>query len=96
MNGAADAGVGLDTNAYSFNNGSWQASASYTTGANGTVSVRVRDILGNINTGSYSVTNIDTTAPTIQSVTYNPAQTNWGSGDVTVTVTLNETGGAVA
>jgi hypothetical protein len=75
------------------NNG---GSTGYTFTGNGSFEFEYEDNAGNTGSKLAEVTNIDKTAPEIVSVTYNPNQTSRTSGDVVVTVTLNETGGTVA
>jgi hypothetical protein len=63
---ASDSGVGLHSQAYSFDNGVTRTGSSnqlFLTGM--TVNIQVRDSLGNISTTGYVISNIDTTAPTV-------------------------------
>ena len=91
---ASDSQSGLHAQPYRFNDGtswnSWSTSTSYTITSNGTYKLAARDSLGNIQTKTFTITHIDTTAPEV-TLTYN--DTNWEkSKSVTINATDNESG----
>ncbi len=76
---ASDAGVGLATEAYSFDDGAtWQEDHFKSFSTNGTVNIKVRDALGNTASSSFEIANIDTVAPELLnfSATPNPEAIN--------------------
>jgi hypothetical protein len=63
----------LHTTAYSFDNGNTrQSSDNKTFTGNTTITIKVRDAVGNETTTGYAINNIDTTAPTITLSGNNP------------------------
>jgi hypothetical protein len=63
---ASDAGAGLDTTAYSFDEGStWQAEDRKVFTENQTVNVKIRDAIGNITGTVIEISNIDTLPPVV-------------------------------
>lgn len=65
------AGSGLASMPFSYDGGNtWTDNNSYICNANSEYTFMVRDNMGNIGSKTFSVNNIDTTAPTITSVTY--------------------------
>lgn len=72
---ASDGNAGLNDAAYSFNGGTWQSANTFTVDENMTVSIRIRDKVGNILETSYVINKIDKDAPEILSVSGNP--TSW-------------------
>lgn len=61
----------------------------FTTDGNGTYLITATDAKGNISTQTVEVTKIDKIIPVISEVTGNPSA--WTNGDVTLTVTANDT-----
>ena len=94
---ATDAGAGLASEAYSFDGGtSWQAADNMTFTSNGTVNIKVRDALGNEESTSFVIGNIDTTAPVISEVVSDPLQSVWTAGSVKLTVSATDAGAGLA
>lgn len=82
---AGDTISGMASKAYSFNEGaSWVSSNEIEIGSNGTYNIWVKDKAGNIRKSSYTVSNIDKDAPSIESVTC--SETNYTNQDVVVTI----------
>ena len=77
---ASDEISGLHETAYSYNNGAWTSQSYFDVQNQDTVSIRVRDLAGNIETLSYTP---DPLCPT--EVVVNPSS-GWTNGDVTITV----------
>jgi len=85
---ASDALSGLHAQAYRHNGGSRTSDNTFKTTANGNGSTEVRDVAGNIATINWTVSGIDTEAPTVTNITYSTtAPTNQ---NVTVTLTFSE------
>jgi 2C-methyl-D-erythritol 2,4-cyclodiphosphate synthase len=86
--GASDT-IALHATAYSFDNGAtWQAESTGDFIANQTVNIKVRDTAYNITSSSYTINNIDTTAPSIYSIKGDP--TSPTSGTVTLTIDASD------
>ena len=86
---ATDAGCGLHSTPYSFDDGStWQTSNKKTFSSNQVVKIKVKDKLGNTYETSVTISKIDKVTPTISGVTGNP--TAWTKGDVTLTITASD------
>lgn len=86
---ASDAGSGLATNAYSFNNGSTWQSANFKEYTENTseINIKVRDALGNIATYSgnpVQISNIDKTAPVAS------AESEVTSASTKITITASD------
>ena len=77
---ASDEISGLHETAYSYNNGAWTSQSYFDVQNQDAVSIRVRDLAGNIETLSYTP---DPLCPT--EVVVNPSS-GWTNGDVTITV----------
>lgn len=85
---ARDEGAGLASTAYSFNDLPFDASSTFKASGNGNYNVKVRDSAGNISERVVSVTNIDTTAPVISSIT--KSTEDWIEKELTVTVNATD------
>ena len=74
-------------------NGTWVngSSTSYTVYSNGTYTFRAKDNAGNIGTQNITVSNIDTTAP---SLSLSASTTSWTKGSVTITAVGSDPGGS--
>ena len=71
----------------------WQSSNTFTVTANGTYYAWAKDATGNISSGrQFKISNIDTTAPTVNSVS---VPSTWGQ-TLTVTVNATDTGSGIA
>lgn len=90
---ANDGNSGLNASAYSFNGGTWQSANTFTVDENMTVSIRIRDKVGNILETSYVINKIDKDAPEILSVSGNP--TSWTTS-TTLIIDASDTGVGLA
>lgn len=87
---AHDAGLGLEAKAFKFTGGDWQSANTLRVSSNGTYSVSVRDVAGNITTQEFSVLNLDFDKPVIKAMTLSTtSQTN---KNLTLTVTAEDVG----
>jgi hypothetical protein len=87
---AGGTAAGLAAQAYSFDGGTTRTGSTtnvYMANTSGTLAIR--DSVGNIRTEPFEITNIDTTLPTA-TITYTPTTGTRTSGNVIVTLTLNE------
>ena len=93
---AADADTGIVAYALTSSStapaGGWQDGSSFTITSNGTYYAWVKDGVGNTAYKSFSFSKIDSTKPTISSVSL---PTSWGAAN-TVTISANDTGSGVA
>lgn len=75
-------GCGLDEEPFSYDGGkTWTAQNSYLISKNGTLSIAVRDKLGNMCLINKSITNIDCTGPSVE---YKMVSDSWTNRDVTL------------
>ena len=82
-------GSGLDSNAYSFDNGAtYKADNRFTATENGSYIIRVKDKVGNIGKTQVKVSNIDRTAPTVSKVVKNTD--TWTNKSVKLTVQASD------
>ncbi len=87
---AHDVGLGLEAKAFKFTDGDWQSANTLRVSKNGTYSVSVRDVAGNVTTQEFSVLNLDFDKPVIKAMTLSTtSQTN---KDLTLTVTAEDVG----
>lgn len=87
---AHDVGLGLEAKAFKFTGGDWQSANTLRVSKNGTYSVSVRDVAGNVTTQEFSVLNLDFDKPVIKAMTLSTtSQTN---KDLTLTVTAEDVG----
>ncbi len=72
---------------YSFDGGkTWQKEAVYKVKQNGTITVCVRDLVGNITTREIVISNIDHGSPSILKISSDPEAGSWITGDATICV----------
>ena len=90
---ATDSGSGLNASAYSFDNGAtWQAGNTKTYSSNQTVTIKVRDAVGNISSATSVVINkIDKSSPTC---TNSGDSTSWTTSNRTINYGCSDTGGS--
>ena len=87
---AHDVGLGLEAKAFKFTGGDWQSANTLRVSKNGTYSVSVRDVAGNVTTQEFSVLNLDFDKPVIKAMTLSTtSQTN---KDLTLTITAEDVG----
>lgn len=87
---AHDVGLGLEAKAFKFTGGDWQSANTLRVSKNGTYSISVRDVAGNVTTQEFSVLNLDFDKPVIKAMTLSTtSQTN---KDLTLTVTAEDVG----
>lgn len=91
---AEDSASGLATNAYSIDGSTYQSSDEFTVTENGTYTIYVKDVVGNISSDSITVSNIDKNGPEISSITEDTE--DWTNGNITLTVTASDDGAGLA
>ena len=97
VTGTDGSGSGLNTNPYSWDGSTYNSTRTKTVSSNGTYKAYVKDAVGNVGECSYTVSNIDKTAPTCSlEVTSGTAGSNgwYKSTPVIVTATFSDTGGS--
>lgn len=90
---ALDTGIGLHDTPYSWDGGStWTDESARAFSSNQTVSVLVRDAIGNTSGSSIVIKYIDKAAPTVDKVLRD--NTDWTTQDVTISIEASDTGGS--